>query len=636
MRRPGFQTQVRLDFDLPPDGGGLDFVLQVGSLHEVVLIRGSPPPLNTSDASVSVSLNRAFTESLPLNGRGILSLVELAPGVVTTPATLGEAGQFSVSGFQRQKRPTSSRNLDGYRCENSGVQRRRACQLQFSGGTLPMMTAFGSTHSLASLEEVDEVRVDTSSFAPEYGRMPGGHISLTTRSGTGEFHGSLYTSLRNSVFDANDSYANSRGLGHAASRLADWGATFGGPLVRNRTFFFATYEGLRLEEPYTWNTVVPSLAARAQAPVFYQPLLAAFPIPNMGANLFGAVLTRPASLDSGTLRLDHSLTPQIALFLRVRESPSSADSGDAQVNRSRFSVGGVTLGLTAFPNTSGWSQRRPRAGFAGCGLLRLELPRVQEKLATGGPGRRLQPLARSCCHTRPQRSTGFGLGGIGTVYSGTSSPSRQGQLEIADTLSWSGGSHALRIGTSYQRLTPARDRTATAVSGTSWSLQDLLLGHPLSLNVSQSEQASSLIETLSAFAQDTWRIDRNLTVTYGVRWELTPSPALRTAWASPSGRVRREVPRPEGSGLRLRLLRQKLRRILRQPFRRPLPRSHPQCFPLCGPPVIRNSRRASAPPTNCRRIPWYAQGGDCSTTSRSASPPTPLMDSLTTVGSSRR
>jgi hypothetical protein len=521
VRRPGFQTQVRLDFELPPDGGDLDFILQVGSIHEVVTIRGSPPLLNTSDASVSVSLNRAFAESLPLNGRGILSLVELAPGVVTTPATLGEAGQFSVSG---QRQNANILEVDGVSV-NSGVS-GSGLPAQFSGGTLPMMTAFGSTHTLASLDEVDETRVDTSSFAPEYGRMPGGHISLTTRSGTEEFHGSLYASLRNSVFDANDSFANSRGLGHAASRLADWGATFGGPVVRNHTFFFAAYEGLRLNEPYTWNAVVPSLAARAQAPVLFQPLLAAFPVPNIGANLFGAVLTRPAALDSGTLRLDHSLTPQTALFLRVRESPSSADSGYAQVNRSRFSVGGLTLGLTAFPNASLVNDARVHVSrvavssdwsFTGAGGSRpVDLAAAFNR-----------PLGPGAAATPGPALYGFGLGGIGTVYSGTSSPSRQGQLEIGDTLSWTGGSHSLRVGASYQRLTPARDRTATAVSGTSWSLQDLLSAHPLSLNISQSEQASSLIETLSAFAQDTWRIDRNLTVTYGARWELTPSPALR-------------------------------------------------------------------------------------------------------------
>lgn len=526
VRRPGFQTQVRLDCNVQPGAGPLDFVLQVGSIHEMVTIRGDPPPLDASDASVSLSLNGGFAVSLPLNGRGILGLTELAPGIVTTPATLGEAGQFSVNG---QRQNANFLEVDGVSA-NSGVS-GGGLPAQFSGGTLPMMTAFGSTHTLASLDDVEEVQVETSSFAPEYGRMPGGHISLTTRSGTENFHGSLYGSMRNAALDANDWFANSRGLGRVASQFADWGGALGGPLVRNRTFFFASYEGLRLDEPYTCNIVVPSLAARARAPAPFQPLLAAFPLPNAGPGMFGAVYTRPAALDAGTLRLDHSLTSQMSVFLRIRESPSSADSGYAQVDRSRFSTGGFTLGLTAFPTSSVVNDAR------------LHVSRVAVSSAwsfTGAGG--AQPVDLAAAFNNPlgpggipgAALYGFGIGGAGTVYSGTSSPSRQGQVDLSDTLSWSGGAHALRVGASYERLTPSRDSTATAVSGTFWSLADLLSGQPMSLNISQAEQASSLIETLSAFAQDTWRIDRNLTLTYGVRWELTPSPAIR---AGPTGPV---------------------------------------------------------------------------------------------------
>ena len=181
VRRSGFQTQVRLDVELQAETGALDFVLQVGSIHEVVTIRGSPPPLNTSDGSVAVSLNRAFAESLPLNGRGILSLIELAPGVVTTPATLGEAGQFSVSG---QRQNANALEVDGVSV-NSGVS-GSGLPAQFSGWHAAYDDRLRKhPHNRVHRRSGREARVDTSSFAPEYGRMPGGHISLTTRSGDG-------------------------------------------------------------------------------------------------------------------------------------------------------------------------------------------------------------------------------------------------------------------------------------------------------------------------------------------------------------------------------------------------------------------------------------------------------------------
>jgi hypothetical protein len=529
IRRSGFQTQVRIDFPLQANSGTLDFVLQVGSVHEVVTIRGDAPILNASDASLAVSVDRGVAEALPLNGRGVLSLIELAPGVVTTPATLGEAGQFSVSG---QRQNANSFEVDGLNA-NNGVG-GGGLPAQFSGGTLPMLTAFGSMHAMASLDEVEDVRIETSSFAPEYGRMPGGRISLTTRSGTAQFHGGVSGALRNASFDANDWFSNSRGLTRPVSRLGDWGATFAGPLPGNRSFFFAAYEGLRLDAPYSWESVVPSLADRAQAPAALQPLLAAFPLPNLGAALSAGVYTRPGSLESGTLRLDHALTSQSSLFFRLRQSPSTADSGYAEVDRSRFSAGSFTLGVTVFPNAF-------LANDARLGVSRVAVSSVWNFSGAGGA----QPADLAASFGNPLASStnygaavyAFGIGGIGAIYAGVSSPSRQGQTQLADTLSWNRAEHAVRVGVAYERLTPARDNTATGVSGTFWSIAGLLSGQPLLLNVSQTGQAASLIENLSAFAQDTWRVHPKLTITYGVRWELTPSPATRAGFVSqiPSG-----------------------------------------------------------------------------------------------------
>ena len=192
---------------------------------------------------------------------GLLSLLELAPGVVVTPATRGESGQFSVAG---QRPNTNYFTVDGVSA-NSGVS-GGGLPAQSTGAALPGMTAFGSLDSLLSRDALEEMRVQTSTSVAEFGRLPGGQISLSSRSGSNEFHGSLFYGFRNRILDANDWFANQHGDSRAPLRMQDVGATLGGPLRRNRTFFFLSYEGMRLFQPFVWREPAPTLAAREAAP----------------------------------------------------------------------------------------------------------------------------------------------------------------------------------------------------------------------------------------------------------------------------------------------------------------------------------------------------------------------------------
>ena len=163
VRKPGFQTIAQLNVRLnPAQNARLDFTMQVGSMREVITIEAAPPLMNAENASIGAGAGRHLIDALPLNGREVMTIVALAPGVVTTPATLGEAGQFSANG----QRPNANYfTVDGVSA-NTGVS-GSVTPAQFSGGTLPAMTAFGSTQTLSSREELDEVRVESSSFAPE-------------------------------------------------------------------------------------------------------------------------------------------------------------------------------------------------------------------------------------------------------------------------------------------------------------------------------------------------------------------------------------------------------------------------------------------------------------------------------------
>jgi hypothetical protein len=130
---------------------------------------------------------------------------------------------------------------------------------------------------------MQEFRIQTSTYAPEFGRTPGGQISIITRSGTNQYHGSVFDYLRNDLFDASNwfnGFINNPPLPKARERQNDFGGTFAGPLLKNHTFFFFSYEGLRLRLPRTTLSTVPDVNARQNAISPMQPFLNAFPLPN--------------------------------------------------------------------------------------------------------------------------------------------------------------------------------------------------------------------------------------------------------------------------------------------------------------------------------------------------------------------
>ncbi len=240
--------------------------------------------------------------------------------MVITPANGGEAGQFTVSG---QRPNTNYFTVDGVSL-NTGVS-GSGVPGQFPGGSLPNMSAFGSLHTLLPLDALEEFRIETSTSTAEIGAFSGGQVSVSSRSGSNEWHGSLQQYLRNEKLDANDWFANSHGEARAQTRLVDASTYLGGPIRRNRTFFFADYERLRLRQPYTWQSAVPSTTARQSSLKWIQQLLSLYPAPN-GPDLGGGLsewtghVARPSVLDVGNVRLDHTFGPRAMLFARLYPS----------------------------------------------------------------------------------------------------------------------------------------------------------------------------------------------------------------------------------------------------------------------------------------------------------------------------
>src|SRR5678815_2255041 len=222
---------------------------------------------------VSTVVNRTFVENLPLNGRTFQTLISLTPGVVVVVTNQFDQGQFSVNG---QRADANYFTVDGVSA-NFGVTGFIA-MMQGASGALPALSASGGTNSLVSVDAMQEFRIQTSSFAPEFGRTPGGQVSIVTRSGTNAFHGTLFEYFRNSVLDARDWFVNFNGLAKPEERLNDFGGVIGGPILKEKTFFLFSYQEERSRQPASMQTAVPDEHARGLTPVALQPYVKAYPV----------------------------------------------------------------------------------------------------------------------------------------------------------------------------------------------------------------------------------------------------------------------------------------------------------------------------------------------------------------------
>ena len=527
IEKTGFKKLIKPDVTLHvQDALAIDFELEVGPISETITVEAGAPLVNTESAAVSTVIDRTFVENMPLNGRSFQSLITLTPGVVLTTSTENNPGQFSVNG---QRPDANYFTVDGVG-GNLGIIPDSVLN-QVGGGAIPATTASGGFNNLVSIDALQEFRIMTSAYAPEFGRTPGGQIQLVTRSGTNAFHGTAFDYFRNTVLDANNWFANQNQLSKPAERQNDFGGVVGGPILKDRTFFFFSYEGLRLDQPLASTTSVPSVAVRQAAVPAMQPFLNAFPVPN-GAPLsggfasFSASYTIPTSLDATSVRIDQTFGSKLVLFGRYNHAPSKviarAPFGGSlnQVSTDRFLTETVTAGGTyTFTPRSvnefhlNWSRSRATA---------------EQVLDTLGGAVPLPDDSWFPPAYQDVNNVEFIVAVGSTSLGGGKGPldnNEQRQINIVDNHSLNVGPHQFKFGVDYRRLMPiysVLNFNGTAVFASALTAETSLVSSGQIIAFSGARYP--VFNNVSLYAQDTFRIAPRLTATYGLRWELDPAP----------------------------------------------------------------------------------------------------------------
>ncbi|MBB5061942.1 TonB-dependent receptor [Granulicella mallensis] len=241
---PGFSTFSQATLPLSAgDRRRVDAKLQIGAASERITVTGAPPALQTDDSTIGTTIGEQAVQDLPTNGRNFINLAQLVPG-----ANSGTANSIASGSRPDDRRETSAVSVNG---QSTMVNTEEIDGLDNNERII------GTIGVRPSIDAIQEFRVETNQYTAEVGRTAAAVINILTKSGTNTFHGSAYEFLRNDILDARDYFSTSGPK--PEFRQNQFGGSIGGPIIRDKTFFFADFEGLRRVQGTTSTVTVPTL-----------------------------------------------------------------------------------------------------------------------------------------------------------------------------------------------------------------------------------------------------------------------------------------------------------------------------------------------------------------------------------------
>jgi len=542
----GFATTTAKNIEVGVDQvRTLDLALRVSARAESITVAANADLTQTETAKLGEIIDNRKVEDLPLNGRDFAQLARLNPGVASSGGGGGQqGGEGGVSGFSSNGQRSTSNNflVDGV--DNNDYFGGQAAQIP-------------------SIDSIQEFEVQTNTFSAEYGRNSGSVVNLVTKSGTNQLHGSVYDFFRNDVLDARN-FFNDQSFPKSSLRLNQFGGTFGGPIIKNQTFYFLNYEGFRRRAGITRITNVPTLAERAGNftdqngnpvtfavnPVSAQ-LFNLFPKPNL-SDPSGNFISSPEQgdgTDQFLVKVDHRLRSSDSLSARYSRARVDIffpfTPGQSGTNIPGYGVNDNGANhLVALSYTRVISPRtlnEARFGFTRSNISLVTQP--GPKAADFGFNTGWTPNAPLSLGNIPQLAFagGFvsGSSAVSNLGGAIDQPNRTAgnTFQWIDNLSHTTARHAFKVGGDIRYLQLNR------LYDLSFSGQITFSGLDNTLGAGGANIPNALIDfaaglpdgvlqfvgdshrnfrtsSYGVFAQDSFKLRHNLTLNYGLRYEL--------------------------------------------------------------------------------------------------------------------